>query len=64
MKPLGMTPTFQIVQAHPAQDKLWEAVELYIDNGGTPESFRREAAEAWAHYLAENAKHAQEVLRK
>lgn len=62
MKPLGISSTFQVVEPHPAQNKLWEAVEAYIAGGGTPESFRREAAEAWEYYLNQQAKHAQKVL--
>lgn len=44
---------FQIVRPNHIQDAIYRAVETAIDNGWTPEQFRREAAECWDVYLSE-----------
>jgi RNA binding exosome subunit len=64
MKPLGMTPFFQIVHATRAEDKVWEAVEEAIDGGMTPAEFRSEAADAWEQILRDRGKEARKQLEK
>lgn len=46
------------------EDAIWEAVELAIDNGWTPEQFKSELADAWAERLRDDAKRAVAILSK
>ena len=46
------------------EDAVWEAVELAIATGWTPEQFRNEVADAWRDRLSEDAKHAVNVLSR
>ncbi|MDP2815077.1 MAG: hypothetical protein Q8O19_00175 [Rectinemataceae bacterium] len=64
MKPLGMTPFFQIVTPTSEENKIWETVSDLISAGWTPEQFKAEAAEAWAYELERRAKHAKDVFNK
>ena len=43
-------------------DQIWDAVREAIYAKITPEQFRREAAQAWSHYLGEDAKDAVKIL--
>lgn len=70
-KPLGISldiigglPRMSVSQSDRAADAVWDAVEVAISAGMTPQQFRREAADAWEHVIKEEAKHArQELLR-
>lgn len=64
MKPLGMTPTFQIVKPDRIQDAIYEATQQAIDAGWTVDQFRREAAACWRIYLDERQRLDAEVWRK
>lgn len=43
-------------------DQIWDAVREAILANMTPDQFKREAAEAWKHHLAEDAKDASKTL--
>ena len=64
IKPLGLTPSFQVVKATKAEDIVWDTVERVIELGMTPEAFRREVLQAWKYVLDENTKAAIEELKK
>jgi hypothetical protein len=66
MKPLGVRfgidanglPTVGVTRPSEVEDAVWKAVELAMENGWTPERFRREVAWAWAEKIDDNAKQA------
>lgn len=64
MKPLGITPFFEVRKPSPTEDAIWEAVQSAIDCGWTPERFKQEASAAWIDKLCDDARHAQNVLNK
>jgi len=46
------------------EDAVWEAVELAIESGWTPQQFKTEIADAWREKLNDEAKHAVSVLSR
>ena len=70
MKPpgiaLGMNRSglvMAVTKSTPAQDKIWDAVEVWLLEGGSPEQLKREIAAAWAYFAKEHAEHASRVLQ-
>lgn len=71
MKPLGLElsvgsrgPTMTVRTPSKAQDAIWEAVEMAINEGLTPLQVRREMADAWRQILSDEAKAAYDQLSK
>lgn len=68
MKPnglrFGIGGSMSVTHPTKVEDAIWEAVELAIDAGWTPEQFKNELADAWKERLRDDAKRAEEVLRK
>lgn len=72
MKPNGIamvvagdrTIGFALNRPSKVEDAIWEAVELAIDSGWTPEQFKNEIADAWRDRLTEDAKDADAILSK
>jgi hypothetical protein len=52
-KPMGMSATFQIIRPTPIEDKIWDAVELAIQQGMSPKEFIDETRYCWQEYLRE-----------
>ena len=46
------------------EDAVWEAVELAIDSGWTPQQFKNEISDAWREKLNDEAKQAVDVLSR
>ena len=55
-KPPGLTPMFQVIRYRPHEDKIWEAVTDAIAANMTVTDFIKEAREAWAYELREQAR--------
>jgi hypothetical protein len=68
MKTLGLriggNGSMSVTKPSKVEDAIWEAVELAIDNGWTPEQFKSELADAWAERLRDDAKRAVAILSK
>jgi hypothetical protein len=62
MKPMGIDACFRIIRSTPAEDAVWDAVRTAIDNGMTPDQFKREAAQAWEELLREDGQRAVKTL--
>lgn len=60
----GGAVVLRVTKSSRTLDAIWDAVQRAIEDGMTPEEFKREAAEAWAHELKEAAKHAASVLNR
>ena len=45
-------------------DQIWDAVREAINQGMTPQEFKREVSEAWQYHLEADAKAALQELRK
>lgn len=46
------------------EDKIWDAVREAICANMTPTQFKREASQAWQHFLDEDAKAARDVFER
>lgn len=55
-KPLGMDVNFRIIKPTAVEDKVWDAVELAIDNGWTPKRMIAEVKDCWREYLADKSR--------
>jgi hypothetical protein len=55
MKPTGLTADFRIVKSSRTEDLIWDAVEEAVHAGWDPTRFVREARQAWANTLADDA---------
>lgn len=71
MKPtgLGLTVTesgigFAVRRPSKVEDAVWEAVEMAIAAGWSPEQMRSEVADAWREKLRDEAKYAFDVLSR
>ena len=71
MKPLGLGFTasesgigMSVRRPSKVEDAVWEAVEMAIQSGWTPEQFRNEIADAWREKLRDEIKHAVDVLSR
>ena len=58
---IGLTVTgdslsFKIHTASKTEDAIWEAVDIAIDEGWTPEKFKLEAWSAWEQRIRDDAK--------
>jgi len=54
-KPYGLTATMQVIRPSRAEDKIYEAVQEAICANMTVTDFIKEAREAWAYELREQA---------
>ena len=55
---------FAVSTPSKVKDAIWEAVELAIDSGWTPQQFKNEISEAWREKLNDEVKHAVDVLSR
>ena len=72
MKPNGLSMSvsesggigFSVSTPSKVEDAIWEAVELAIESGWTPQQFKNEISEAWREKLNDDAKNAVDVLSR
>jgi hypothetical protein len=72
MKPNGLSMRvsgaggimFAVSTPSRVEDAVWEAVELAIDSGWTPQQFKNEISDAWREKLNDEAKQAVDVLSR
>jgi hypothetical protein len=62
MKPLGVNVALQVVMPSKIEDHICDAVEGAIENGWTPERFRREVASSWQEVMRRNTAEAVRIL--
>lgn len=70
-KPLGIglsmesgVPHMFVTPINRVTDLIWDAVQEALCANMTPEQFRREASQAWQHYLREEQKAAESEFLK
>lgn len=63
-KPPGLTADFRLITSTRTEDTIWDAVRDAINANMTPTQFKREASQAWQHFLNEDAKAARDVFEK
>lgn len=55
---------FAVSTPSKVEDAVWEAVELAIESGWTPQQFKNEIADAWREKLNDKAKNAVQILSR
>jgi len=55
---------FAVSTPSDVEDAVWEAVELAIQSGWTPQQFKNEITDAWREKLNDEAKYAVDVLSR
>lgn len=68
-KPTGLSVTldecglrFAVKQSSRVENAVWDAVQMAVDAGWSPEQFKLEVADAWQEKLRDDARHANKVL--
>lgn len=61
-KPLGLSPTFQIIRSSAIEDKIYDVVDYAITVGYSIEDFFKEAKNCWYIAIEEKKISDQETL--